>query len=159
MAGGSRPGFEFFGAPKRYRRAAAVGRCRHKVDRGRAPGGWPLPLPDKKGGVRNKLTFYIYELTARLCRAVCPTRVSMKAKNPLRLYLVMQLYAAPLALLSSNSDIRIQIQIFGLSDDVRPYRKSTRAAAVGRFRRKSRPGPCSPGLALTPQVIIQGGTK
>ena len=35
------------------------------------------------------------ELTARLRRAVSPTRVSMKAKNPFRLYLVMQLYAAP----------------------------------------------------------------
>ena len=52
----------------------------------------------KKGGQRKKGSrrkFYIYELTERLRRAVSPTRVSMKAKKPFRLYLVMQLYAAP----------------------------------------------------------------
>ena len=53
----------------------------------------------------------------------------------------------PLSSLPSNAALRRavvgQIQIFefkfkyfGLSDDIRPYRKSTRAAAVGRLRRK-----------------------
>ena len=35
------------------------------------------------------LLFFIYELTARLRRAVSPTRVSMKTKKPCRLYLVI----------------------------------------------------------------------
>ena len=54
----------------------------------------------------------LYELTARLRRAGSPTRVSMKATNPFRLYLVMQLYAAPNAALRRAVVGQIQISEF-----------------------------------------------
>ena len=55
----------------------------------------PYPSGDKTGVQNIRAKFYIYELTARLRRAGSPTRVSMKATNPFRLYLVIQLTARP----------------------------------------------------------------
>jgi len=87
----------------------------------------------------------IYELTARLRRAVSPTRVSMKTKNHFRLYLLIQLTARLRRAVSPTKfkfkfkfkfNFPFHLNLTAISDHVRPYTKSTRAAAVGRFRRK-----------------------
>ena len=51
------------------------------------PRASPYPSGDKTGASEFSAQLHIYELTARLRRAVSPTRVSMKTKNPFRLYL------------------------------------------------------------------------